>query len=212
MKILIAVPCQDKIDTHFVRCLCSLERVGETSLQLLANSLVYVSREELSKTAVENGADYLLFLDSDMTFNSSLLRDLLKAAEEEKADVVTALAFRRRPPYTPCIWQKIRIGGNGENEVVEFNEIPTGRAEIDACGMAGCLIKTEIIQRVVERYHAVFQPLPAFGEDLSFCIRAKQCGAKIIVDTAVKMGHLSQMLVDESVYYSYIQTGGKTHA
>lgn len=208
MKTLIAIPCHDKVDAAFVRCLLALERSGEMAVQLLANSLVYVSREQLCRQALENDCDAVLFLDSDMTFAPDLFQKLKAAGEEENAEVVTALAFRRRPPYTPCIWERIRIG-EGDPIVEEFDDIPEGRVDIDACGMAGCLISTKIIRKVFERYGTCFSPLPKFGEDISFCIRAKQCGANIICETDAEMGHLSQLVVDRSAFNSYRQKGEK---
>ena len=205
MKTLIAVPCMDKIDTAFCRSLLALRKEGEMGIQLLANSLVYMSRENLAKFAVESESDWLLFLDSDMIFGEDLFVRLLQAAQEENADIVTALAFRRRPPFTPCVWETIRLGlGEGDDKVVkEFDEIPEGRFEIDACGMAGCLIKTETVLKVFERFRTCFIPLPEFGEDLSFCIRAKQLGAKIICDSSFEMGHISQTVIDRSTYLAH---------
>lgn len=203
IKTLIAVPCMDKMDTAFVRSLLALQREGQMAVQLLANSLVYISREELAKFALDNECDYLLFLDSDMIFGEDLFVRLLQAAEEEHADIVTALAFRRRPPFTPCVWEKIRVGEGDETIVKEFDELPEGRFEIDACGMAGCLIKTEWFKKSFEKYQTCFIPLPQFGEDISFCIRAKNLGAKIICDSGVPMGHISQTVVDRATYLGY---------
>lgn len=204
MKLLIAVPCMDKMDTAFVRCLLGLQKTGETAIQLLANSLVYMSREHLASFAVEQGAEWLLFLDSDMIFGEDLLVKLMQAAEEEKADVVTALAFRRRAPYTPTVWKNIEITeGDQPNIVEEFDELPEGRFEVAACGMAGALIRTDTLLRCFQEYRMCFIPFPEFGEDISFCIRARQLGAKIICDRSVQMGHISQTIVDEGTYRNY---------
>ena len=193
----------DKIDTAFVRCLLSMRKAGETAVSMLANSLVYMSREEMAKGSLESGADWLLFLDSDMVFGEDLFVRLLQAAEEEHADIVTALAFRRRPPFTPCIWETF----DAESSVLhEFTDLPTGRFEIAACGMAGCLIRTEIFQRTFEAYRTCFIPFERFGEDISFCIRAKMLGAKIICDSDVQMGHLSQTVVDRATYLAHKET------
>lgn len=209
MKTLIAIPCMEKMDTAFVRCLLGLRKAGETAIQLLANTLVYLSRDQLAKVAVDNGTDWLLFLDSDMIFDEDICLRLIKAAEEEKADIVTALAFRRRAPFTPCIWKKIDMDAQ---IVEEFDELPAGRFEIDACGMAGCLIRTEWLFKTFEEFGTCFIPFEHFGEDLSFCIRAKKLGAKIICDSDVMMGHLSQTIVDRDTYRNYKekQNAGKS--
>ena len=35
-----------------------------------------------------------------------------------------------------------------------------------------------------------FTPLPHFGEDLSFCIRARECGYEICCDPTIRIGHV----------------------
>lgn len=42
-----------------------------------------------------------------------------------------------------------------------------------------------------------------FGEDLSFCFKARECGLKILVDTSVKPGHIGSYAYTLDDYYSY---------
>lgn len=73
MKILVAVPCSDEIDVGFVQCLLALNQIGEVRVMLMSGSLIYASREAMSAKAVEEGFDYVMWFDSDMTFPSSFL-------------------------------------------------------------------------------------------------------------------------------------------
>ena len=104
MKTLIAIPCMDVMETSFSECLTELLRrhEGEVEVKYLKASLVYDARNQLAKYVRETGGfDYVLWLDSDMTFEPDILDRLLEDIEGRMA--VTGLCFGRRPPFKPCI-------------------------------------------------------------------------------------------------------------
>ena len=70
----------------------------------------------------------------------------------------------------------------------------TGYAEIAACGFGFCLIKCEVIKTMRKRYKSLFEPFKGVGEDIAFCIRAKKCGYKIMIDRDVRLGHVGEMV------------------
>lgn len=203
MKILIAVPAMEQVQTKFVVSLEGLIRAGATSVAFSESSLVGVSRDQLAQQAIHNGFDYVLWIDSDMTFPDTALVDLLKDIQENKSDIdiVTGLCFRRRPPYTPAIWKRLRMGIGEEKVTEDYNEYPKNELfEIDACGMAFCLMKTEVLSTVLNKDNNLFSHIPGYGEDLSLCIRAKRAGFRIWCDSRVKIGHIGQTVIDEYYY------------
>ncbi len=197
MKIFIAVPTTDYVDVEFVRSLTSLETVGECHVELMAGSLVFANRDKLSEMAVNAEYDFVLWLDSDMIFAPDILKRLIAADK----DIVSALAFMRRPPYDPVIYKTLKYGAPGEAQVEIFNDYPKDSVfEIDACGFGGVLVKTSVIRDVIEKNKTAFMPIPGYGEDISFCIRARREGYKIFCDSAVKMGHVARTVVTENTY------------
>ena len=62
-------------------------------------------RELLARNAIELGADYILYLDDDMTFEPDLLKRLLA----HKKDVVTAVAYQRKAPYQICVFDFLPV-------------------------------------------------------------------------------------------------------
>ena len=42
-----------------------------------------------------------------------------------------------------------------------------------------------------------------FGEDLSFCWRARECGYKVLLDPTVKCGHVGHIVVTEQFFNAY---------
>lgn len=197
-SVLICVPCFDKIDTAFVIAMEKLTRVGRVGVSYLPGSLVYAAREDLAHEAVNGKWDYTLWLDSDMLFNPDLM---LKMLEDDK-DFLCGLFFRRKPPYTPALYSKLRLGLNAKENIIEgYENYPKDSIfEVEACGFAGVLVKTEVFKNVFEKKGAAFIPIPGFGEDISFCIRARSLGYKIYCDSRIKLGHISMSVVDENTY------------
>lgn len=200
MKTLIAIPSFDQIPVEFVGSLVHMERPGLTNVAFLAGTLIYDARERLLRAAIEEKADRILWLDSDMTFSPSLLIDLAADLDDGK-DIVTGLCFRRRPPYTPALYKKIRMGLQGQSETEGYDDYPEDEIfEVDACGFAGLLMRTEVGVKVLEKMNAAFIPIPGYGEDISFCIRAKQLGYRLWCDSRVKLGHVGRSVITEDTF------------
>lgn len=199
MKITIAVPCMDTLETEFVRRLTALEPVGDARLDFNSGSLVYNSREQLLVRALEADSDYILWLDSDMVFSPTLLKELLRDAEEGGLDFVSGLYFKRRPPYGACIFKTIRQGLPGESVAEDYDDYPRGELfEIDACGFGAVLMSAKLAADVLRNYRTGFIPLYGYGEDISFCIRAKKLGYRLWCDSRIQAGHITRTVIDET--------------
>lgn len=198
MRTVIAIPCMDHIDVDFAQSLVQLHPVGEVHTEFLPGSLIYVAREQLAAQALTMGADYILWLDSDVTFDPEILADLMALDK----DFATGLYFRRRPPFSPTIFSEVRYGETAEEyKAVNYDDYPLDSLfEIDACGFGAVLMKTQVMRDVLDRYHMGFTPMRGFGEDISFCIRAKQCGYKLWCDSRIKLGHVTRSVSNEETY------------
>ena len=209
MKTIIAIPCMDSVQTEFAQSLCRLQTVGSITHKFHSCSLVYNARNELGKVAVEEGSDFVLWLDSDVIFPSSLLVDMI--ADMPGKDILTGVYHMRRPPYMPVIWKTLRQGLTAEESVSEiYTDYPKdGLFEVEACGFGCVLMRTEVLESVLTKYHELFQPLPGYGEDLSFCIRARGCGYKIHCDPGIQVGHKAATIVTKDTWEAYRKkTGG----
>jgi GT2 family glycosyltransferase len=151
--------------------------------------LIYEAREQAAEYAVKEGYDYLFFLDSDMEPEPDTIVRLLA----HNKDIVSAMAFKRVPPYSPCFYPKIEYDGK-EAKMLEAQDWTRGIAEVDGVGMACCLIKCKVLEQIPK---PLFFPLPVLAEDLGFCLRAKQAGFSIYVDTTLCCGHVGTMTVGE---------------
>lgn len=199
-KILIAIPSGDDLAAEFVQSLLALKPVDYVEIKIQTGSLVYLSRELLAAYAINKGFDYVLWLDTDMVFKPDLLEKLI----EDDVDMAAGLFFQRRPPCEPALWKRIECGEGVDRFDERYLDYPVDQLfEIDACGMAAVLVKGEVLRKVHETYHRTFEPISGYGEDISFCIRAKNCGYKLWCDSRVKVGHRGHTIVDEKAFQAF---------
>ena len=194
MKTLIAIPCGDFCHTDFLRALLGLEIIGEAQFTFAQGSLVYDARNKLCDIAMEGGFDRVLWLDSDMSFPRDLLRRL-SAHIDDGAEIVTGLCVTRKDPIQTTVYSDIGMRQDpGEKYPTPYRtpvqNIPDAPFAVAACGMAAVLMTTDLIRRVHEQFGLPFSPIAGFGEDLSFCIRARELGAKILCEPGPEIGHV----------------------
>ena len=190
-KLLIGVPCTDYMHADFVKCLTELiqhlQREGiRYHLEILAGTLVYFARNKLACKAVSEDFTHLLFLDSDMVFDKSIVETLAFCGK----DFVCGAFQSRRPPYGSCIFSSLR-----PLEKVKGYGLEPFR--VAGCGMACTMIGTEILKDVQREYGNCFDPETfegiQFGEDLAFCWRANKTGAEIWCDPTARCGHIAHV-------------------
>ena len=203
MKTLIAVPCMDQVAAPFAQNLAAMQKDGECFVSFIIGSLIYESRNNLAKQALTTKADYVLWLDSDMTFPGDIMPRMHKHMAEGK-DIVTGIYFRRRPPFSPVLFKELGMK-DGIGTHSNFNDYPKNSVfEIAGAGFGCLMLKTEVLEDIMLNYKDWFGPMGGFGEDLSFCIRARELGYKIWCDSTIKCGHIGQLVVDEDVYLSTV--------
>lgn len=202
MNTLIAVPSMDMVPAVFCQSLAMLQKEGNCAIAFQVGSLVYDSRNALGKKALEMGADFVFWLDSDMVFEPSVLRDMMATMEEKDLDILTGIYYRRREPYTPTIFKQADIK-DGTCIVQNFLEIPNEIFEIAACGFGCILMKGQVLFDVMAKYGDMFSPIGRVGEDISFLWRARECGYKVFADPSIKLGHFSQQIVTRQFFEAY---------
>ena len=202
MKTLIAVPCFDMVHTDFMQSLMALKKPADTSFTVVKNTLVHVARNVIAGNAAKAGFDRVMWFDSDMSFKPDTLLKL-SADMDKGLDFVTGLYFTRAKPIKPVIysdlwWREDENGLDvGAGNAYEYGQ---GLIEIAGAGFGCCLTSVDLIRRVGDRFGSPFAPLKGLGEDLSFCWRCIQIGAKMYCDTDVKCGHVGQAVYDEETY------------
>ena len=189
IDIMVGCPCANTLNVTTATCIQDLW----LSTSYIQGSLVYDARNELVNQAIKYNAKFLLFVDSDMSFEREALQKLL----DLDADIATGLYVERSGiKHRPTVYKHIDIRTKEHEAVREHftkDEIKD-HFEVEGCGMGFCLIKTEVFKTILATYGDCFQPICGLGEDLSFCWKAKQCGFKIMCDSTFELGHIGEYI------------------
>lgn len=171
----------------------------EFSLATIGNVLTPIARERISEIAVENGFDYLLFIDDDMICPPNMFEQLFK----HRKDIVGALAFTRFAPHKPVIY----VMEEGFDSVAKKNyytcqswtDYPRDQlVECDAVGFGAVLINCDVFSKIRRPW---FTAATGKGEDIQFCYEARKAGIKVYMDTACKLGHLGPPINVDEAYH-----------
>jgi hypothetical protein len=190
MKLLIAVPSFDTMRAEFVRSLMELtswlwENHVQHEVKILTGSLVYGARDKLARHAIKNNFDEVLWIDSDMVFDRHLYEDLKMCGQ----DRVCGLFISRHYPYVSCLFSSI-------SPVERINEYPDEAFEVTACGFGCVLMKTKILEDVMNQNSGVcFLPEQKLGEDIAFCVRARSCGYHVWCEPTARVGHMGSVII-----------------
>lgn len=203
MKIMIAVPCMDSVPVQFCQSLALLEKTGDCMLSMKAGSLIYTARNDLATQSIREDVDYVFWLDSDMVFAPDTLVRMLKTVQENDLDILTGLYFRRVPPFSPVLFDRLEIKPNGVCSWSNFKEIPDHLFEVGGCGFGCVLMSPEVFMSVQSQHGNMFLPIGNNGEDVAFCWRARTCGYKIYCDPSIICGHVGHTIIDDQFYKAY---------
>lgn len=169
--------------------------------------------------------EWLLMLDTDMTGEFTLVRDLLGAAMDKQRElghprvVMGGLCFAGgKTVIYPTLYEFINVTGD-DGKISELRSrtvlgypqdtiVPVG-----GTGAACTLIHRSVLEILGQK---VPGPLPWYqdliigehdwGEDLVFCLRARSVAdAEIYVHTGIKLGHRKMVSLDEQRYVEWVK-------
>lgn len=183
-KLAVLIPTRDTLHSAHALSLAELVKFNtmndvDTHVFMDASTILLTQRERLATKAVELGADYMLWLDSDIVFPATTAVRLLAHNEP----VVAANYVRRQHPAKGVAYETI---GDWQNPL-PFDE-QDDLATVEGIGMGCMLIKTSIFEELSKPWFD-FQWTPSsndfLGEDMYLCQKIGAAGYSIKVDTAL---------------------------
>lgn len=206
MKIMILVPCYEKVDALFAFDLAQMMALTvaampadagvELGLSMNIGTYAHSSRQELVNDALAQGATHILWLDSDMRFP----RDLLIRLLQHQVPVVGINYSKRRFPPDFVAIEEIDIEKNVSKRLLTRDE-DEGLAEVHALGFGAVLMERSVFVNLPdpeEQPWFWFEYLGPgrgqIGEDVYFCRLIREHGQRIFVDQDLskECGHLGQ--------------------
>jgi len=186
MKVAICVPCRDTVMTGFafdLAKLCAYEGVtrcaegGSLLIYQVPGTLIFNQRERLAEEALKDGADAILWVDSDMRFPKDALRILLS----RELPIVGVNATTRRFPIQataldvcPETKDLVKVDSKGKE----------GLEQVMGVGFGMVLIRKEVFEKVEKPWFWFDKTAKGgtIGEDIYFCAKAYDAGFDTIVD------------------------------
>lgn len=191
MKVAICVPCRDTVMTGFafdLAKLCAYEGVtrcakgGSLMIYQVPGTLIFNQRERLAEEAIKDGADAILWVDSDMRFPKDALEILLS----RDLPIVGVNATTRRFPVKPTA---LDIDPE-TNDLVKVNSKgKTGLEQVMGVGFGMVLIKKEVFLAAQKPWFWFEQTDKGgtIGEDIYFCAKAFDAGYQTVIDHDLSM-------------------------
>ena len=202
--VLIAIPISGAENTFYewsdntAEFLKALPQGLKVIRQRFPEPCIDISRDKAVQMAIQSGAKWLFFLDSDVIVPPDTLERLIAWNK----DVVGGLYVRRHnPPFNEML--RFNPNGPGLKPIMDGEFADGDLIECDAIATGCMLIKTEVFERL-RPFQITIDGQPArpqfflwteyrlpggSSEDFSFCIRARQQGIQIFCDTSIKCKH-----------------------
>lgn len=185
MRIAICLPCRDIVHTGFAYDLARLSAfIGATRVPKGAKLHMFTSqgtliadqRQNLVGEALKVGADYVLFIDSDMRFPKDTFDRLLAHG---KPIVAANYTTRRLPP------EPVSFADETCTNRVYTREASTGLEKVYATGMGLMLVDTKVFRETPLPWFQIGYSTKQhefFGEDVFFCHQAAKHGFETFID------------------------------
>jgi glycosyltransferase involved in cell wall biosynthesis len=162
----------------------------QVNLYTSMGTLIFDQRNNMVESALEEGADYVLFIDADMRFP----RDTLERLIVHGKGIIGVNATTRSSPVKATA-KTLEIEADGTcnwKQISSKNK--TGIQKADGIGCGVMLISKETLNAMVKPWF-FFELLPEnklLGEDIYFCIKAKDVGVDTYIDhdLSKEIGHV----------------------
>lgn len=192
-KILIGTPFKDIATDNYIKSLANLiihtQAAGHEVAYINEHGGLYDARDRICQRTMREHFDYMLQIDSDMTFPPDALCRFL----DRNVDVITGVYVGKEEKHKPVLFTELHKDDencgpyglkHGLNELMKDDLF-----EVAGCGAGFLLVREHIIRLMRIHKHEWFRPYDGLGEDVSFCQRCTEMGIKIYADKSIPMGH-----------------------
>jgi hypothetical protein len=166
-------------------------RKGEQAIYTVNGTLIFDQREKLAIAALEEGCDWILWVDADMRFPKNTIERLML----HNKDICGVNATTRTIPVKPTAKNLVV---NEEEKTNVWNQVSSkGKTGIEKVTSIGCgvmLVKRRVFEKTPQPWFWFYQ-LPGnkiLGEDVHFCVAAHDAGFETWVDHGLsnEIGHV----------------------
>lgn len=123
-----------------------------------------VARNFLVDQLYDYGCDWLFFLDSDVMCPADTIQRLLA----HQQPIVSALYYRRHPPYNPCMWKAMEKP-SPQGAFAPISDWPKGQViDVDVTGAGVLLIHRSVFDKIQGL------PMNRFLSVMAYCVDCRR--------------------------------------
>jgi len=207
VRVAICVPCRDTVMAGFafdLAKLCAYEgfrgELAGLSIYQMPGTMIFDQRNKLAQQAIDEGADWILWIDSDMRFPKDTLQILLS----RELPIVGVNATTRMHPVKPTSLN-LEFNEEGLKKLVKVNSKgKEGLEQVMGCGFGLVLTHKDVYDKMPTPWFAFMESGVGgwIGEDIHFCAKASDYGFPTFIDHELSM-HIKHIGVYEYGWDDY---------
>lgn len=198
IKVDIGIPLgREFVFWKTMDSLINLDRTGlKTRMVYGIDRELSEKRNQICRDFLKGNAEWLLFVDDDMTLPRNTLRKLLSY----DVPVIAPICTMRQAPYPPVVYQRELTG------ITNLWAPPMDKPfRADVVGTGVLLIRREVIEKMEPPWFkwGDYQDR-RMGEDIYFSDRVRfDMGIPIWVDPTIKVGHVGywEATIDDWIWF-----------
>ncbi len=218
MSVVILTPCKDhECAIKFTKCVANMVAYSWMhGLQVFQmgtteRMVVHWARNDLAKLAQEKINEYtgkpfthILWLDDDQVFNPDLAVYL---ARHGGRDMVSALYYGRAGTHLPVAY--VKDDSDDKYKHYPLIQVEPKLGEVDAVGFGALLMRRDVL----DRFEYPWFRFNEAGEDIYFCVHAKENGVRVYLDGSYCIGHIGDpQIVTQSTHEQYMRDNEDKYA
>uniref|UniRef100_A0A6M3IHE2 Glycosyltransferase n=1 Tax=viral metagenome TaxID=1070528 RepID=A0A6M3IHE2_9ZZZZ len=208
--LFIATPHNALFPYQYILCLMKTwnKLFGKYNLAVstVESALIHKNRTFLFREAYNKGADYLLFIDTDIIWQPEDIERLMELDKDVACGV-----YKSRRPLQDIENAYVIFGKRDDGKLAVYEKLPDVPFKADAAGLGFCLLKRQVLETMINKIPELGYPfdymtidemgqehdgLSSFvGEDMAFFYRLKKAGFDLWVHPKVLVGHLTPSVI-----------------
>jgi len=200
--VAVLVPYLTHIEPDCERGLRQLEDAGYRVRRFSATAAIDRSRSDLAHGAIVDGAERLMWIDSDVSFDLASVDQLVLHDLPLVGGIYAKKGVRGMAVYLEDDTRELAMGTEGALHDVRYlgaGFLCVHRVVYEDIRRAFSLpvCNTRFGLPTVPYYLPMVMAEPGgtywyLGEDYAFCERARQAGHKVVADTTIRLGHVGK--------------------
>lgn len=193
-KILIAIPTAKYIESDTFKSVYDLTCPPNTELhfQTFYGYNVEQVRNIQVNYMLQNQFAWMLHVDSDVILPPHTLQRLLHIQSQSAAISSGVYLQRKEHAKIPEVYVQ-DVASQSHRNMTHAELFPARVQQVEAVGFGACLVRRDVYEKVTYpwfEYKSHIQFDQVVSEDVIFCMKAKQQGYEVVVDTGLHVEHI----------------------